>query len=300
MKIDQNFFRKLAEGYRVNGGEGFILNDFVPDDLGGLHKGQKGEGKAMMKEMQEEVVELQEKLYAEDEWSLLLVFQAMDAAGKDSTIEHVMSGVNPAGCQVSSFGVPGPEEMEHGFLWRCMKKLPEKGRLGIFNRSYYEEVLVVRVNPEILKGQKLADELKGEDVWSGRFEDIRNFEKYLRRNGTKVVKFFLNVSPEEQKKRFKKRLDDPSKNWKFNAGDLKAREQWDEYQKCYEEMIRETATEDAPWYVIPADNKWYMRAVVTAAVSETLRGIAPDFPKLTGKDLAGLEEGRAWLENLKE
>lgn len=296
MKIDEDLFRELAAGYRVGCGEGFSLKDFDAGDLGGLHKGQKGEGKAMMKSIQKEVVEWQEKLYAEDEWSLLLVFQAMDAAGKDSTIEHVMSGVNPAGCEVTSFGVPGPEEMEHGFLWRCMKKLPQKGRIGIFNRSYYEEVLVVRVHPGILKGQKLADELKGDDVWEGRFEDIRNFEKYLGRNGTKVIKFFLNVSPEEQKKRFAKRLDDPAKNWKFNVSDLKAREKWVEYQKCYEEMIRETATDDAPWYVIPADNKWFMRTVVTAAVEEALRGIGPDFPELDGKDLVGLEEGRSWLE----
>lgn len=296
MNIDGELFRDLADGYRVSGGEGFSLGDFDAGDLGGLDEGCKDEGKEVMREIQKDVVEMQEKLYAEEEWSLLLIFQAMDAAGKDSTIEHVMTGVNPAGCQVSSFGVPGPEEMKHGFLWRCVRKLPEKGRIGIFNRSYYEEVLVVRVNPGILAGQKLSDELKGEDIWEGRFEDIRNFERYSRRNGTKVVKFFLNVSKEEQRKRFRKRLDRPDKHWKFNVGDLKAREQWDEYQRCYEEMIRNTATEDAPWYVVPADHKWFMRTVVMAAVADALEEIGPDFPKLSGKDLEGLEEGRTWLE----
>lgn len=225
----------------------------------------------------------QDLLYAHDRYALLLIFQAMDAAGKDGVIKHVMSGINPQGCQVFSFKQPSATELDHDFLWRTTTCLPERGRIGIFNRSYYEEVLVVKVHPQILEKQKLPRELVGKHVWSERYQDIRNFERYLARNGTVVRKFFLNVSRGEQKRRFMERLDEPEKNWKFSASDVKERGHWDDYMDAYEEMIRETATEYAPWYVVPANNKWYTRIVVAAAVIEALASLDLHYPKV-GKD----------------
>ena len=212
-------------------------------------------------------------LYAQDRWAVLLIFQAMDAAGKDGAIKHVMSGVNPQGCQVYSFKAPTAEDLDHDFLWRCMKRLPERGRIGIFNRSYYEETLVVRVHPEFLAKQKLPPELVTKDIWKERFQDIRSFERYLTRNGVVIRKFFLHVSKKEQKKRFLERLEEPEKNWKFSANDAKEREHWDDYMEAYEDMIRNTATKDAPWYVVPADNKWFTRVVVAAAVIDALASL---------------------------
>ncbi|MNF48975.1 Polyphosphate kinase 2 [compost metagenome] len=233
---------------------------------------------------------MQEILYAQDKWSLLLVFQAMDAAGKDGAIKHVLSGVNPQGCQVSSFKAPSSEELDHDFLWRCQKHLPERGRIGIFNRSYYEEVLVVRVHEHILKAQKLAEELITENIWEERFEDIKNFEKYLRRNGTVVVKFFLNVSKDEQKKRFIERIDDADKNWKFSTADAKERQHWDEYMHAYEDLIKNTSTKDSPWYVIPADNKAYARIAIASAVIHTLDEMGLEYPKVSDEKVAELNE----------
>ena len=218
----------------------------------------------------EALAELQDMLYAQDRWAVLLIFQAMDAAGKDGAIKHVMSGVNPQGCQVYSFKAPSSEDLDHDYLWRCMKCLPERGRIGIFNRSYYEETLVVRVHPEFLEKQKLPPELVTKDIWKERFQDIRSFERYLTRNGVVIRKFFLHVSKKEQKKRFLERIENPEKNWKFSANDAKEREHWDEYMEAYEDMIRNTATKEAPWYVVPADNKWFTRVVVAAAVIDAL------------------------------
>jgi PPK2 family polyphosphate:nucleotide phosphotransferase len=237
----------------------------------------------------ETLANMQDILYAQDKWSLLLIFQAMDAAGKDGAIKHVMSGVNPQGCQVTSFKAPSPEELDHDFLWRCQKQLPERGRIGIFNRSYYEEVLVVRVHEPILKAQKLPEKLVTEEIWKERFKDIRNFEKYLYRNGTKVVKFFLNVSKEEQKKRFIERIDNPEKNWKFSAADAKERNYWKEYMKAYEEMIRETSTKKSPWYVVPADNKSYARIVIASAVINALDDLGLKYPKVNQEKIAELQ-----------
>src|SRR6201999_383093 len=226
------------------------------------------------------LAELQDKLYAQDGWAVLLIFQAMDAAGKDGAIKHVMSGVNPQGCQVSSFKSPSSEDLDHDYLWRCMKRLPNRGEIGIFNRSYYEEVLVVRVHPEFLAKQKLPPKLMGKQIWEDRYEDIRNFERYLTRNGVVVRKFFLNVSKKEQKRRFLDRIDDPQKNWKFSSNDAAERDFWDDYMEAYEEMIQETATKDAPWYVVPADNKWFTRVVVAAAVIETLASLDLAYPRV--------------------
>lgn len=233
---------------------------------------------------------MQDILYAQDKWSLLLIFQAMDAAGKDGAIKHVMSGVNPQGCQVSSFKAPSAEELDHDFLWRCQNHLPERGRIGIFNRSYYEEVLVVRVHEQILKAQKLAPELITKNIWEERFEDIRNFEKYLHRNGTIVIKFFLNVSKEEQKKRFIERIDDPDKNWKFSSTDAKERGYWDDYMHAYEELIKNTSTKDSPWYVVPADDKAYARIVIASAIINALDEMNLEYPKVGDDKIAELND----------
>ena len=227
----------------------------------------------------EALAELQDMLYGQDRWSVLLIFQAMDAAGKDGTIKHVMSGVNPQGCQVSSFKGPTSTDLDHDYLWRCVKELPERGRIGIFNRSYYEETLAVRVHPEFLAAQKLPEECVTKHIWDERFQDIRAFERYLHRNGTIVLKFFLHVSKNEQKKRFLERLDLPEKNWKFSATDAKSRAFWDDYMEAYEETIRETATKDSPWYVVPADNKWFTRVVVAAAVIDALPSLGFALPE---------------------
>jgi PPK2 family polyphosphate:nucleotide phosphotransferase len=240
---------------------------------------------------------LQDMLYAQDRWALLLIFQAMDAAGKDGAIKHVMSGINPQGCRVYAFKSPSSEELDHDYLWRCTKNLPERGRIGIFNRSYYEEVLVVKVHPEFLSGQKVPPELVTKDIWNQRYKDIRSFERYLSRNGIVVRKFFLNVSRKEQKKRFLERIENPEKNWKFSAADAKERGHWEDYMDAYEKMIQNTATPDAPWYVVPADNKWFTRIVVAAAVIDTLASLDLHYPVV---DKAKLKELQLVKKTLME
>src|SRR5213596_1301315 len=269
---------RLSKPYRVRNGKKFRLKDVDPGDTGELQSEDKQRAKEALQTGVEALAELQDVLYAQDRWSLLLIFQAMDAAGKDGTIKHVMSGVNPQGCQVSSFKGPTSEDLDHDFLWRCIKQLPERGRIGIFNRSYYEETLAVRVHPEFLAGQKLPQELVTKDIWEQRFQDIRAFERYLFRNGTVVVKFFLHVSNNEQQKRFLERLDNPDKNWKFSANDAKERGSWDEYMDAYEETIRATATDDSPWYVVLANNKWFTRVEVAAAVIDALASLKLKYP----------------------
>jgi PPK2 family polyphosphate:nucleotide phosphotransferase len=269
---------KLAKAYRVDGGKHFRLKDFDPGDCDG-DKSKEHAAEAL----QEGIVrtaELQDMLYAQNQWAVLLIFQAMDAAGKDGIIKHVMSGVNPQGCQVFSFKAPSDPELQHDFLWRTTNKMPERGHLGIFNRSYYEEVLVVRVHPEILKSQRTPPSLVTKNIWEERFEDIRHFEEHMARNGTVIRKFFLNVSKKEQKRRFLARLEEPEKNWKFSAADIRERGFWDDYQKAYEEMIANTATGHAPWYVVPADNKWFTRLVVSAVVVETLESLGLCYPEV--------------------
>lgn len=286
---------RLSKPYRVTDGKNFRLKDVDPGDTGDFHAGEKSRAKEALQTGVEALAELQDVLYAQDRWSLLLVFQAMDAAGKDGTIKHVMSGVNPQGCQVSSFKAPTSNDLDHDYLWRCVKELPERGRIGIFNRSYYEETLVVRVHPELLAGQKLPARCVTKSIWDERFQDIRNFEQYLGRNGTVVRKFFLHVSKEEQKKRFLERLDNPEKNWKFSSNDAKERGYWDDYMKRYEQTIRETATDDSPWYVVPADNKWFTRMVVAAAVIDTLASLDLHYPKVGPDKKSELADARKVL-----
>jgi PPK2 family polyphosphate:nucleotide phosphotransferase len=244
-----------------------------------------------------ELADAQDRLYAADKWSMLVIFQAMDAAGKDGTIKHVMSGINPQGCQVHSFKKPSEEELDHDFLWRCVKALPERGRIGIFNRSYYEEVLVVKVHPELLKYQRLPDAKPTAKFWNGRYKDIRKFEKHLERNGTRVVKIFLNVSKEEQKRRFLERINDPKKQWKFSAADIKERQSWDAYMQAYETLLNTTSTPNAPWYVVPADNKWLCRAIVSRILVQTVDSLNAKYPKASDEQLAALEECRKKLES---
>ncbi len=271
----------LSKHYRVTDGKKFRLKDVDPGDTRDLKSDDKPRAKEALQNGVEALAELQDVLYAQDRWSVLLIFQAMDAAGKDGTIKHVMSGVNPQGCEVSSFKSPSSEDLDHDYLWRCMKCLPERGRIGIFNRSYYEETLVVRVHPEFLAGQKLPPELITKNIWDDRFRDIRNFERYLANNGTIILKFFLHVSKGEQQKRFLERLDNPDKNWKFSANDAKERGFWKDYMHAYEETIRETSTDYAPWYVVPADNKWFTRVVVAAAVIDALASLNLRYPKVS-------------------
>jgi PPK2 family polyphosphate:nucleotide phosphotransferase len=287
----------LADRYRINRGGKFRLKDLDPGDTGKIKSPQKAT--ELLQRSVQVMGELQEKLYAQDRWSLLLIFQAMDAAGKDGTIKHVMSGVNPQGCEVTSFKAPSDNELDHDFLWRTTCALPERGRIGIFNRSYYEEVLVVRVHPEFLAGQKLAPTLVGDGIWKERFEDIRNFERYIGRNGVITRKFFLHVSKEEQRKRFLARLDEPKKNWKFSANDVKERAHWDKYMDAYEHMIRHTATKDAPWYVVPADNKWFTRIVVAGAIIDALQSLDLHFPKVSKAKLKELAAAKRALLNEK-
>jgi len=271
--------RRLSRPYRVEHGKRFRLKDVDPGDRGGLDAGDKPRALEALRLGRDAIAELQDRLYAQDRWSLLLVFQAIDAAGKDSAIKHVMSGVNPQGCQVFSFKAPSSEDLDHDYLWRSVKALPERGRIGIFNRSYYEEIVVVRVHRELLDYQKVPRELLDvKDLWKERGRDICNFEDYLSRNGTLVRKFFLHVSKKEQGKRFRERLDKPEKNWKFSAADLRERDHWNEYQEAYEDMIRRTATPAAPWYVVPADNKWFTRIVVAAAIVDALAGLKLEYP----------------------
>jgi PPK2 family polyphosphate:nucleotide phosphotransferase len=288
--------RKFCKPYRVTDGKGFRLKDVDPGDTQDLKSEDKPRAKEALQNGVQAMAELQDKLYAQDRWSVLLIFQAMDAAGKDGTIKHVMSGVNPQGCQVSSFKAPTSEDLDHDYLWRCQKRLPERGRIGIFNRSYYEETLVVRVHPEFLAGQKLPKACVTKHIWDERFQDIRGFERYLTRNGTIVRKFFLHVSKEEQKKRFLERIELPEKNWKFSANDARERGFWDDYMKAYEEMIRETATKESPWYVVPADNKWFTRLVVAAAVIDALASLNLHYPKVDEGKLAELAAAKTLLE----
>ncbi|MEJ2623870.1 MAG: polyphosphate kinase 2 family protein [Pseudolabrys sp.] len=288
----------LAKRFRIDKPYEFKLADHKPADTCDLDIDKK-EAKDMLEEGVERLSDLQERLYASDRWSLLLVFQAMDAAGKDGAIKHVMTGVNPQGCQVHSFKQPSAEELDHDFLWRVAKALPERGRIGIFNRSHYEEVLVVRVHPEFMEKQKLPPVLNHKDIWQHRFEDIRHFEDHLVRNGTRILKFFLNVSREEQRQRFLDRIDEPAKNWKFSMSDVKEREHWDAYMAAYEDMIRNTSTHEAPWYVVPADNKWFTRVVVAAAVANALDELNLQFPKVGDDMLQELQQAKKALEGEK-
>jgi PPK2 family polyphosphate:nucleotide phosphotransferase len=287
--------RKLIKPYRITEGKNFKLKDINPDDTGEFDKNDKEKFKIALDEGISVLRELQERLYADDQWGVLLIFQAMDAAGKDGAIKHVFSGINPQGCQVFSFKSPSTEDLDHDFMWRCMKNLPERGRFGIFNRSYYEEVLVVRVHPEYLKAQRLPN--NGNNIWKKRFQDINQIEKYLSHNGILVLKFFLHVSKKEQKKRFLERLDKPEKNWKFSGADVKERQHWDEYMEAYEDMIRNTASEDAPWFVVPANNKWFTRAIVAGAVIDALASLNLEYPKLDKKKLEDLKIAREELMN---
>jgi PPK2 family polyphosphate:nucleotide phosphotransferase len=286
---------KLARSYRVTRGDGFRLKDIDPGDTAWLEQEDKPRAKEALQTGIEALAELQDMLYAQDRWALLLVFQAMDAAGKDGAIKHVMSGVNPQGCQVSSFKAPSAEELDHDYLWRCNKNLPERGRIGIFNRSYYEEVLVLRVHPELLQHQKLPDVRMGKDIWKQRYRDIRAYERYLDSNGVVVRKFFLHVSRAEQKRRFMERIDDPEKNWKFSAADARERGHWKDYMKAYEDAVRETATPECPWHVVPADNKWFTRVVVAAVVIETLASLGLHYPKVGEAKLKELAAVRKLL-----
>jgi len=290
----------FVKDYRVTDGKKFSLKKIDPGSTGKFQDEDKPRSKEALALGINALAELQDVLYANRQWSVLLIFQAMDAAGKDGAIKHVMSGVNPQGCQVASFKSPSSEDLDHDYLWRCQNKLPERGRIGIFNRSYYEETLVVKVHPEILKNQRLPQSLVTKKVWDQRFEDIRAFEKHLANNGTLIRKFFLHVSAKEQKRRFLERLNDSSKNWKFSSSDLKERAHWDEYAKAYEETIRETATEQAPWYVVPADNKWYTRIVVAAAIIEALASLNLKYPTVDAKKLEELAEAKAMLMREKD
>lgn len=272
--------RKLLEPYRIEDGKGFRLKHHDPADTAGRLLG-KPDASALLAEGVHVLTGLQEKLYAQDRWAMLCMFQAMDAAGKDGTIKHVMSGVNPQGVRVTSFKAPGPEELAHDFLWRAARALPQRGHIGIFNRSNYEEVLVVRVHPELLERQHLPPELRGKHLWRHRLEAIANFEDYLARQGTVVLKFFLNVSKAEQRRRFLERLDEPGKHWKFSPSDMAERAYWDEYQAAYEEAIAATAAPHAPWYVVPADNKWFTRLIVVAAMIDALHRLDLTLPPPT-------------------
>src|SRR5579862_3026139 len=292
MKIE-----KLAKTFRVESGKHFRLKDFDPADTG--HWRSKEHAEAALQERILQTADLQDKLYAQDNWALLLIFQAMDAAGKDGAIKHVMSGINPQGCQVFSFKAPSDLELQHDFLWRTTRCLPERGHIGIFNRSYYEEVLVVRVHPNILKSQKTPPSLVGKKIWEERFEDIRCFERHMARSGTVIRKFFLHVSKKEQKKRFLERLDEPEKNWKFSASDIRERGCWDDYQGAYEDMIRNTATEHAPWYVVPADNKWFTRLVISTVVVDTLESLDLSYPKVDDAKRKELEAAKKILLSKK-
>jgi PPK2 family polyphosphate:nucleotide phosphotransferase len=281
--------KKLSKQYRVTTDKKFKLKDFPTTAGITLRKEEKTETHQALPLEIQVLAEMQDKLYAQDKWSLLLIFQAMDAAGKDGAIKHVMSGINPQGCEVTSFKAPSAEELDHDFLWRCMKRMPERGRIGIFNRSYYEEVLVVRVHESILKAQKLPEKLVTETIWDDRLNDIRNVESYLNRNGILVVKFFLHVSKKEQKKRFIERIDKPEKNWKFSSADMGERKYWKQYMAAYEEMIKKTASEKSPWYVVPADNKPYARIVVAAAIINALDSMKLAYPVVSEEQLAELQ-----------
>jgi PPK2 family polyphosphate:nucleotide phosphotransferase len=285
----------FSKRYRVDNGRKFRLKDFDPGDSSGLESKKRAQ-KELPRGV-ERLSELQDKLYAQDRWAILLIFQAMDAAGKDGAIKHVMSGVNPQGCQVYSFKQPSAEELNHDFLWRTSKCVPERGRIGIFNRSYYEEVLIVRVHKELLERERMPPSLVTKNIWNERFADINAYEHYLCRNGVVIRKFFLNLSKDEQKKRFLSRLDESAKNWKFSASDVTERERWHEYMAAYEEMIQHTATPHAPWYVVPADKKWYTRLVVAAAIISTLEDLNLRYPLVGADKRKELKAARAALEH---
>jgi PPK2 family polyphosphate:nucleotide phosphotransferase len=285
---------KLAKAYCVERGKHFKLKDFDPADTGGIRS--KERAAAALQKSLEQLADLQGKLYAQDQWAVLLIFQGMDASGKDGVIKHVMAGVNPMGCQAYSFKAPSSEEQQHDYLWRTMQRIPERRRIGIFNRSYYEEVLIVRVHPDLLNNEKVPPSQITKKVWEERFEDICAFERYLFRNGIVVRKFFLNLSKEEQAKRFLARLDEPEKNWKFSAADVHEREYWNDYMDAYEDMIRNTATPAAPWYVVPADNKWFSRLVVASAMIDTLERLSLRYPKVDASRRKELDEARKFLE----
>jgi PPK2 family polyphosphate:nucleotide phosphotransferase len=289
---------EFSKPYRVSDGRKFKLKEWDSGDTAGLDREDKPRAVEALANGVHALADLQDKLYAQDQWGLLLIFQAMDAAGKDGAIKHVLSGVNPQGCQVVSFKGPSAEELDHDYMWRCLKNTPERGRIGIFNRSYYEETLVVRVHPEYLAGQKIPKKFVTKDIWNERFDDINAFERYLSRNGIMVRKFFLNVSRKEQKRRFLERLDRPEKNWKFSSADAKERGFWDAYMDAYEDMIRRTSTPEAPWYVVPADNKWFSRVVVAAAVIDALDSMNLSYPKVSEAKLKELQAAKQIL--LKE
>jgi PPK2 family polyphosphate:nucleotide phosphotransferase len=291
--MPQPSFKSLAKRYLVTSGRRFRLNRFDPDDTAG--PGLKERADELIANAIGRMAELQERLYAQDRWSVLLVIQALDAAGKDSLIKHVMSGVNPQGCEVHSFKTPSSEELDHDFLWRTTRALPRRGHIGIFNRSYYEEVLIARVHPELLMRQQLPQELVSKRIWDERYQDINHFERYLTRQGVVIRKFFLHVSRDEQKKRFLKRLDEPEKHWKFAISDVQEREHFDDYLHAYEDAIRATATPWAPWYVVPADHKWFTRLVVASAIVDTLESLRPAFPTIDGRRQRDLRTARAGL-----
>ena len=286
--------QKLVRPFRIDDGKGFRLKDISPNDTRGIRSKQRALDQ--LQQGVDRLRELQDRLYAQDRWAVLLIFQAMDAAGKDGTIKHVMSGINPQGCQVFSFKAPSNEELDHDYLWRAVRALPERGRIGIFNRSYYEEVLVVRVHEALLNAQKLPTSLISKNIWRERYEDIHNFERYLTRNGVIVRKFFLHVSKEEQRQRFLSRLREPDKNWKFSLADAKERNCWEAYQEAYEEVIRQTASEHAPWYVVPADHKWFTRMVVSAAIVDALEELDLSYPIVDAHKREELKLVQAELE----
>jgi PPK2 family polyphosphate:nucleotide phosphotransferase len=290
MKLDH-----IAKRFRIDRPEKFRLSDHDPAERYGLTV-DKNDAQNLLAEGIERLSELQERLYADGRWSVLMVLQAMDAAGKDSIVKHVMSGINPQGCEVHSFKQPSVEELQHDFLWRVAQRLPASGRIGIFNRSHYEEVLAVRVHKELLERETLPKNLAGKDIWQQRFEDIRAFERHLARNGTLILKFFLNVSRDEQRKRFLDRIDEPAKRWKFSSSDVTERKLWVKYMAAYEDMIRHTSTPEAPWFVVPADHKWFTRMAVAGAMVQELQALKLDYPKMTGKALTELKQAKKTLK----
>lgn len=287
--------RELIKPFRVTDRQSFRLEDFDPADTLDLNSEDKPSAKESLAAGIEVLAKLQDKLYAQNRWAVLVIFQAMDTAGKDSAIKHVMSGVNPQGCQVHSFKAPSSEELDHDYLWRCARRLPERGMIGLFNRSYYEETLIVRVHPELLEKQKLPPELVTKKIWKERFQDIRKFERYLTRNGIVIRKFFLHLSKKEQKKRFLERIDKPEKNWKFSTKDVGEREHWDDYMQAYQDMIRHTATKEAPWYIVPADNKWFTHLIIAAALVDLLASLDLRYPKLSKEELKQLADAKEAL-----
>ena len=287
--------KKYSEPFRITDGQSFRLKHVDPANTLSFDDDEKPKAQQALEAGVELLATLQDKLYAQDRWAVLIIFQAMDAAGKDGAIKHVMSGVDPQGCEVSSFKSPSAEELDHDFLWRCAKRVPERGRIGIFNRSYYEETLIVRVHQNFLEGQKLPSDVNTKDLWKRRYQDITSFERYLSHNGVMVLKFFLHISKEEQKQRFLARIDDPGKNWKFSLNDVREREHWDEYMDAYEDTIRHTASKHAPWYVVPADHKWFTRLIVASAIVTNLNALNLDYPKLDQEGLKALEEARKSL-----